>query len=207
MKFVLFGKSGSGKTLVADILNDCCNLKKAVACTSRPMRNGEVHGVDYKFHTKLGMEKMFHSGQLIEMAEYDGNYYGLEKSEFINSDFTILEPKGVLMYINSGYNVLPIYIHSDKETRVARMRERGDSEENIQNRLTTDIQRFGIHDLSDIMRENFVINDIDTKIRYVIDDILFLLYENGLYPEKSIKIHEPRKITEKYPHITTMKLC
>ncbi|OWC22055.1 guanylate kinase, partial [Escherichia coli] len=41
-----------------------------------PQRPGEVDGVDYFFRTREEFEELIKTGQMLEYAEYVGNYYG-----------------------------------------------------------------------------------------------------------------------------------
>ena len=44
--------------------------------TTRAQRPGEVDGVDYFFRTREEFEELIRQGQMLEYAEYVGNYYG-----------------------------------------------------------------------------------------------------------------------------------
>ena len=44
--------------------------------TTRAQRSGEVDGVDYFFRTREEFEDLIRQGQMLEYAEYVGNYYG-----------------------------------------------------------------------------------------------------------------------------------
>ena len=44
--------------------------------TTRTQRPGEVDGVDYFFRTREEFEELIRQGQMLEYAEYVGNYYG-----------------------------------------------------------------------------------------------------------------------------------
>ncbi|MDF2927142.1 MAG: guanylate kinase [Paenibacillaceae bacterium] len=69
---VLQGPSASGKsTLQAGL-----GLPRIVTWTSRPPRVGEKDGVDYYFAPRERMQAMDKAGELLEMTEYQGNYYG-----------------------------------------------------------------------------------------------------------------------------------
>ena len=48
----------------------------SVSMTTRPQRPGEVDGVDYFFRTREEFEELIRQGQMLEYAEYVGNYYG-----------------------------------------------------------------------------------------------------------------------------------
>ncbi|XP_072454836.1 membrane-associated guanylate kinase, WW and PDZ domain-containing protein 1 isoform X2 [Notamacropus eugenii] len=53
--------------------------RHAVPCTTRPPREGEVPGVDYNFLTVKEFLDLEHSGTLLEVGTYEGNYYGTPK--------------------------------------------------------------------------------------------------------------------------------
>ena len=77
---VLSGPSGCGKgTMVAEILKrgDCA---VSVSATTRNPREGEVNHVHYHFVSKTEFEQMIAENQLLEYAEYCGNYYGTPRS-------------------------------------------------------------------------------------------------------------------------------
>ncbi|XP_063796993.1 membrane-associated guanylate kinase, WW and PDZ domain-containing protein 1 [Pseudophryne corroboree] len=53
--------------------------RHAVPCTTRPPREGEVPGVDYRFLSVQEFLALEHSGTLLEVGTYEGNYYGTPK--------------------------------------------------------------------------------------------------------------------------------
>lgn len=75
--FAISGPSGVGKN---SVLNRVMQLRDrvqySVSATSRPMRPGEVDGKSYYFVTRAQFEAMIENGELLEHAEYVGNYYG-----------------------------------------------------------------------------------------------------------------------------------
>jgi len=64
--------------------------------TTRKRRQGEVEGVDYYFRTKEEFEAMIEAGEMLEYAEYVGNYYGTPLS-YVNQ--TLDEGKDVFLEI------------------------------------------------------------------------------------------------------------
>lgn len=74
---VLSGPSGVGKdAILAEFLALGSGVKKAVTCTTRPPREGEVDGVDYTFLTEEEFERRKSEGGFLESAVYCGNMYG-----------------------------------------------------------------------------------------------------------------------------------
>ena len=49
--------------------------------TTRKQRPGEVDGINYHFVTKEEFEQAKKNGELLESAEFVGNYYGTPISE------------------------------------------------------------------------------------------------------------------------------
>ena len=75
---VLSGPSGVGKGTVCRALreDEDNNLHYSVSCTTRKPREGEIDGVHYFFKTREEFEHMIENNQLLEHAEFVGNYYG-----------------------------------------------------------------------------------------------------------------------------------
>ncbi len=75
---VFSGPSGVGKGTVRQEIFSTPDHKfeYSVSMTTRPQRPGEVDGVDYFFRTREEFEELIRNGQILEYAEYVGNYYG-----------------------------------------------------------------------------------------------------------------------------------
>ncbi|MDN4592458.1 guanylate kinase [Polycladomyces subterraneus] len=74
---VLSGPSGAGKgTVCARLRNFMPELTYSVSATTRKPREGEQEGVNYFFKTREEFEEMIRNDELLEWAEYVGNYYG-----------------------------------------------------------------------------------------------------------------------------------
>ena len=74
---VLSGPSGVGKsTVIAELLSERTDIHFSVSFTTRAPRPGEENGVNYNFVDRTEFERMIADGELLEYAEYVGNYYG-----------------------------------------------------------------------------------------------------------------------------------
>ncbi|MFB0845817.1 guanylate kinase [Paenibacillus oleatilyticus] len=74
---VLSGPSGVGKGTVCKALRGCApDIVYSVSATTRAPRQGEVDGVNYFFKTREQFQQMIVQDQMLEWAEYVGNYYG-----------------------------------------------------------------------------------------------------------------------------------
>jgi len=79
---VISGPSGVGKDAAL------ATMKKAglpyhyiLTTTTRPMREGEKNGVDYRFISENEFEQIVKQNQLLEFAQVYGHYYGVPKRE------------------------------------------------------------------------------------------------------------------------------
>ena len=74
---VLTGPSGVGKgTLVRSLIERYPELYLSISATTRKPRPQEVNGQDYYFLSQEEFQQLIAKGDLLEWAEYAGNYYG-----------------------------------------------------------------------------------------------------------------------------------
>lgn len=93
---VVTGPSGVGKgTIVGLLLQTHPQLRVSVSATTRQPRIGETEGVDYYFLSKKDFETAILNQELLEWAEYAGNYYGTPKAQVVEQidrgNYVILE--------------------------------------------------------------------------------------------------------------------
>jgi len=78
---VLTGPSGVGKgTLLRSLLQRHPELYLSISATTRQPRPGEIDGQHYYFVSRDKFEEMVSAGELLEWAEYAGNYYGTPRT-------------------------------------------------------------------------------------------------------------------------------
>ena len=143
---VLSGPSGSGKsTIVRELLRQSpVKLTLSVSATTRPPRQGEVHGRDYYFLSSDEFQQRRERGEFLEYAEVHstGNWYGTLRSEVDRAQsegaWALLEidVQGAKCVLQQYPNAISIFLStSDFEQR---LRNRGtESEAVIQQRLAT----------------------------------------------------------------------
>jgi guanylate kinase len=141
---VLTGPSGVGKgTLLKALLEKHPKLYLSVSATTRSPREGEVEGVHYYFYPRDRFEATIAAGELLEWAEFAGNYYGtpiepvraglaLDRSIILE-----IELAGARQVAKIFPDAIRIFIlPPDLTTLETRIRERGtDSPEAILRRL------------------------------------------------------------------------
>lgn len=79
---ILSGPAGCGKTTLCDALvAGDPSVERAITCTTRRPRPGEVDGVDYYFLTEEAFQQNVSSGAFLEFAGVHGAHYGTLKRE------------------------------------------------------------------------------------------------------------------------------
>jgi len=94
---VLSAPSGAGKTTIARaLLAARDDLGFSVSATTRPPRQGERDGEDYRFLTVAEFERCVQAGAFLEWAEYGSHRYGTLRSDV---DDLLAEGRHVLLDI------------------------------------------------------------------------------------------------------------
>ncbi len=96
---ILSGFAGSGKgTIIKELLSRYDNYALSVSATTRAPREGEEEGVHYFFKTEEEFKEMIARGELLEYANYVGNYYGTPR-EYVKQQ--LLAGKDVILEIET----------------------------------------------------------------------------------------------------------
>ncbi len=95
---VVSAPSGGGKTTLCEqLLIKHPKMSRAVTCTTREPRAGEVDGDDYYFLDAGSFLKRVQAGNFLEHATVYGNSYGILKSEVLSK---LRQGKDVLLNID-----------------------------------------------------------------------------------------------------------
>lgn len=79
--YIISAPSGAGKTsLVGKLLDKDLLLRVSVSTTTRPMRPGEKHGVNYFFVSVAEFKAQIQAGEFLEYAQVFDNFYGTTKA-------------------------------------------------------------------------------------------------------------------------------
>ena len=82
---VLSAPSGGGKTtLCQQLLARHPEMTRAVTCTTRPPRAGEIDGLDYYFIDELEFSRRIEAGAFLEHARVHDQSYGTPKPEVLD---------------------------------------------------------------------------------------------------------------------------
>jgi len=82
MIVLITGPSGAGKSsFIARLMDGNPRLAFSVSTTTRPMRQGETHGVDYDFVDESVFDELVAEQAFVEWARVHDNCYGTRRSQ------------------------------------------------------------------------------------------------------------------------------
>ncbi len=143
---VIVAPSGTGKsTMIKRLKEDFPSLVESVSYTTRPIRNGEVHGKSYFFVSREEFLSKKEANDFLEWAEVHGNFYGtskhfvescLEEGQHLLFDLDVQGTDSMKNYFGTKANVIFISPPSVEELE-KRLRNRGTEDTHVINiRLT-----------------------------------------------------------------------
>lgn len=165
------GESGSGKTTIADILEECYGLRQVKSYTTRQKRYPTEDT-----HTFISVEQFKKLHNLVAYTYFDGNYYGTTLDQISNNSVYVIDPDGV-KYFKAHYagskRPIVVYLTVSMEERMKRMMKRGDSKENAAIRIKHDISAFREAEaMADYVIEN-------TNLKDAIHEIIDIINHNN----------------------------
>ena len=82
---VVSGPSGVGKSTIVEGLRTSWPFHFSVSVTTRPAREHERDGVDYRFVTREEFTNLIEAGALLEWAEYAEHLYGTPRAAVVDT--------------------------------------------------------------------------------------------------------------------------
>ena len=150
-KIIIVGPGGSGKDFLRKKMVER-GFDYGVSFTSRPPREGEKEGIDYYYRDI----NFFESNRdiFLELQEFNDWKYGISKGEFSIKNLFILSPAGIKSLPKSfRADSFVIYLNPAEDTRVKRLQERNDADDD-ERRLIADHKDFFEFSDYDIMITN-----------------------------------------------------
>ena len=141
---VISGFSGAGKgTITKKLLENYDNYALSISMTTRQPRPGEVDGREYFFVDRERFEQHIAKEELVEYAEYVGNYYGTPRAyveEQLNNGKDVIleiEIQGALKIKERFPDTLLLFVSTKSaDVLFERLTGRGtETEEVIRNRM------------------------------------------------------------------------
>ena len=176
----IMGKAGSGKdTLLKALLQELTftNIARPIiSCTTRPIREGEVDGVDYHYLTKEQFTDQVLNGDMLEATVFNNWCYGTSLTNLSQNHLNIgvFNPEGVeILRDNTHINLFVIYIQADDKTRLLRQlnREGNPDCHEIVRRFGTDETDFNDEVINYIQPDLYVANGDGVDIHNIAKQI------------------------------------
>lgn len=174
--FYIMGKSSSGKdTIYKRLMEDeSISFKEIVGYTTRPIREGEIHGKEYYFVSTKEMEKMREDGKVIEHRAYNTvhgiwNYFTADDGQidFTRGDYLLIGTLESYENICKYYGddaLVPIYVYVDDGVRLERALQRERMQK--QPKYAELCRRF-LADEADFSEENIKRNRIEKRFENI----------------------------------------
>lgn len=168
--YYIMGKSSSGKDTIFKLLmsDPELNLTKLIPHTTRPMRFGEQHGVDYYFYTDEEFNELQKNGKIIESRCYETkNGLWTYFTPIMDLEDKAYATIGTLeSYENMkkvyGNDLIPIYIELDDGIRLQRALTRELTQSNP--KYAEMCRRF-LSDTEDFSEEKLEKNEISKRFQ------------------------------------------
>jgi len=193
---VVLAPSGGGKgTILNEVMHKNEKMCFSVSATTRNPRPGETDGKEYFFVSHEEFEQMIRNEQVLEYAEYCGNYYGTPKEQvqkWTKEGYDVvleievqgalqvkkLMPKAVCMFI------LPPSL----EVLEDRLRRRGtETDEIIKNRMETAIKEIKASAFCDYLIINDRLEDAVEDMKAIIKTEKMKMKRNRKFIEEVLK--------------------
>lgn len=178
LMFVLSSPSGAGKsTLARKLLEADDNMSLSVSATTRPPRQSEVDGREYKFLTKAQFEDMADRNEFLEHAMVFGNHYGTPRAPV---EAMLIQGRDVLFDVDwqgaralhaaAEEDVVRIFIlppsMAELERRLKARAE--DSEEVIKNRMARSLNEISHWEEYDYVLVNTLLEQTLGQIKQIL---------------------------------------
>lgn len=170
----IIGESSSGKSTIENELYKL-GLDKITSFTTRPRRDGEIHGLDYYFISSYEFHLMIDNGLFSEYAQYRDWLYGLSLTDvdYENMDYVVVVTfrglKTLVDTIGSEY-IRSFYIEVPERERIIRQLNRGDDVDEVFRRLKTDRKDF--KKAKEYVDHIILNNDIDKSTKEIYNIIV-----------------------------------
>lgn len=139
--FIVMGKSATGKDTIFKYLKESkeLNLKSVIGYTTRPIRIGEIDGVEYFFVNEEKLQELKDNNKVIEHRAYNTmhgvwNYFTVDDGQIdlMHSNYILIGTLESFSQIRNYFGeevVIPIYIEVEDGLRLSRAINREQQQE------------------------------------------------------------------------------
>lgn len=208
-KILLVGASGSGKNTIQEYLVQKYGLKPLISYSTRIKRYPDE--CTHTFITEDEYEAIKETSNIIAYTYYQNNHYFATEQQLEESDIYIIDTNGIkYLKEHSDIPFVVFYLDVSELERISRMKNRGDSTKQIQERLAIDRKEFK----NSSKLYDYVIENIDSQNTA---ETIYRLwqYEVSEYNKKNniLSVHDYSKINSidydnksSYQHISEQEV-
>lgn len=175
---VFSGPSGVGKgTVLQKYLAGREDTLYSVSATTRKPREGEMHGVHYYFLTKEAFVGRVERGEMLEYAEFAGNFYGTpqkEVDENLSAGLDVvleIEVQGAMQVKEKRPDAVMVFVMPPSFSELARrLKKRGsEDEKSIRRRLAEAVREIEYADRYDYILVNYDADEAAITLKEILD--------------------------------------
>ena len=186
--FCILGKSASGKTTILNEVLSKLDIPVLISQTTRPPRDNEIDGVDYKFVTMNTFDNDYKNEDILEYDCFRLDsirqtwVYYTKKSDLLlpnTSQIKIVSPTGLAQLMSNKElrdNIVSIYIDCPDRLRQKRYLTRSLSPDNMNDRFARDEKAF-----EHLFTDYIIINDENTSIHEASNQLINIIEKELRY--------------------------
>jgi guanylate kinase len=137
-RIILCGPGASGKDHLRKRL-EALGYEYALSYTTRPQRENEAEGTDYRFIDELEAQRMIWDGEFYEWVRFNNWIYGTTREQFETKNLFIMTPRGLEhLKPHDRAQSLIIFIDIPENIRRERLMHREMPGDSVERRLESD---------------------------------------------------------------------
>ena len=177
---VLMGEAGAGKdSMMQAVLEKLAekghisDVHEIVSCTSRPMREGEAHGINYYYYHPNDFEMKIMNDEMLEFTRFNNWWYGTSYDSVRGDgvvNIGVFNPSGVRQLLDRpDCNVTVYWIKATDKNRFLRQlnRENAPDVKEIVRRFNADYEDFSDIDFDYIEIPNDTYEDFTAGAKQI----------------------------------------
>ena len=185
---VLMGEAGAGKDSLMqgalvhlDQAGFTSQIHEIVSCTSRPMREGEAHGINYYYYHPNDFEMKIMNDEMLEFTRFNNWWYGTSYDSVRGDGVVnvgVFNPSGVRQLLDRpDCNVTVYWIKTTDKNRFLRQlnRENAPDVKEIVRRFNADYEDFSDIDFDYIEIPNDTYEDFTAGAKQIAGQVQALL--------------------------------
>ena len=185
---VLMGEAGAGKdSMMQAVLRvlaekgHVADVHEIVSCTSRPMREGEAHGINYYYYHPNDFEMKILNDEMLEFTKFNNWWYGTGYDSVRGDgvvNIGVFNPAGVRQLLDRpDCNVKVFWISTCDKSRMLRQlnRENCPDIREIVRRFNADYEDFKDIDFDYLEIPNETVSDFNSGVEEIVCQVETLL--------------------------------